>query len=98
MTNVFQTSEKAKSIAEHMSIILEYQNTGLFDRERATDIYKKFNAEHPDYNLALNVTAVASNTLTKIDYLPNNTLIYNLKLQAEWALGKEYLKSFGITV
>ena len=43
MQNPFQTVEKAKSIAEHISIIREYQQRGLLDRTKALEIYKKFN-------------------------------------------------------
>lgn len=48
MQNPFQTVEKAKSIAEHISLIREYQQSGLLDRTKALEIYKKFNFEHED--------------------------------------------------
>lgn len=40
MQNPFLTVEKAKSIAEHISIIREYQQRGLLDRTKALEIYK----------------------------------------------------------
>ncbi len=60
MQNPFQTVEKAKSIAEHISIIRDYQQTGLFDRPKALEIYKKFNLENADYCVLMNTTAVAT--------------------------------------
>ncbi len=60
MHNPFQTVEKAKSIAEHISIIRDYQQMGLFDRPKALEIYKKFNREHADYCVLMNTTAVAT--------------------------------------
>ena len=60
MQNPFQTVEKAKSIADHVSIICEYQKTGLFDRPKALEIYKKFNLENADYCVLMNTTAAAT--------------------------------------
>lgn len=40
MQNPFQTVEKTKSVAEHISIIRDYQQTGLFDRGKAQEVYK----------------------------------------------------------
>lgn len=60
MHNPFQTVEKVKSIAEHISIIRDYQQTGLFDRPKALEIYKKFNLENADYCVLMNTTAVAT--------------------------------------
>lgn len=67
MQNPFQTVEKAKSIAEHISIIRDYQQTGLFDRPKALEIYKKFNFEHDDYCVLMNTTAAATNSSIQID-------------------------------
>ena len=60
MQNPFQTVEKAKSIAEHISIIRDYQQTGLLDKTKAIEVYRKFNYEHQDYYAAMNTTAVAT--------------------------------------
>ena len=62
MHNPFQTVEKAKSIADHVSIICEYQKTGLFERGKALEVYKKFNREHADYCVFMNTTAAATNS------------------------------------
>lgn len=60
MQNPFQTVEKTKSIAEHISIIREYQQMELLDRTKALEIYKKFNFEHDDYCVFMNTTAAAT--------------------------------------
>ncbi len=98
MTNVFQNSEKAKSIAEHINIILKYQQTGIFDRYRAREICKRFNIENPEYSSAISTVAITTNNLISIDTASDNVLINNLKLQAVWSMGEEYLKTIGITV
>ena len=67
MHSPFQTVEKAKSIAEHISIIRDYQQTGLFDRPKALEIYKKFNLENADYCVLMNATAAATNSSIQID-------------------------------
>lgn len=96
MQNPFQDIKSKKSIAEHISIIREYQQTSSFDREKAIKIYKSFNLEHLEYNCTINaVTKIANNHIT-IDNAPDDVLIDNLKLQAKWAVGEDYLKSFGI--
>lgn len=59
MTNLFQSVEKAKTIAEHINIILKYQQTGIFDRDRAREICKRFNVENPEYSSAISAAAIA---------------------------------------
>lgn len=98
MTNPFQDTRKAKSIAEHIYIIRQYQRTGIFNRDRAREICKKFNIENPEYNSVISAAAITTNNLTSIDTASDNVLINNLKLQAVWAMGEEYLKTIGITV
>ena len=60
MQNPFQTVENAKSISEHISIIHDYQQTGLLDKAKAIEVYRKFNYEHQDYYAAMNTTAAAT--------------------------------------
>ena len=98
MQNPFQTVEKAKSIAEHISIIRDYQQTGLFDRAKALEVYKKFNFEHADYCTFMNTTALATNSRIQIDSSSDKTLMENLKKQALWAVGEESLVSMGIII
>ena len=98
MHNPFQSVEKAKSIAEHISIIREYQQMGLLDRTKALEIYKKFNFEHDDYCVLMNTTAAATNSSIQIDSASDQILVDNLKSQALWAVGKEVLASMGITI
>lgn len=98
MTNIFQTSKEAKSIVEHINIILQYQQKGIFNRDRAREICKTFNTENPEYNSTISAISITTNNLTSIDAAPDNVLINNLKLQVSWAMGEEYLKSFGISV
>ncbi len=98
MTNLFQSVEKAKTIAEHINIILKYQQTGIFDRDRTREICKRFNIENPEYSSAISAVAITTNNLTSIDTASDNVLINNLKLQAIWTMGEEYLKTIGITV
>ena len=98
MHNPFQTVEKAKSIADHVSIICEYQQTGLFNRGKALEVYKKFNLEHTDYCVLMNTTAAATNSSIQIDSASDQSLVENLKRQALWAIGKEYLASMGIII
>lgn len=98
MHNPFQTVEKAKSIAEHISIIRDYQQTGLFDRPKALEIYKKFNLENADYCVLMNTTAAATNSSIQIDSASDQILVDNLISQALWAVGKEVLASMGITI
>ncbi|MBQ3837246.1 MAG: hypothetical protein II814_08980 [Treponema sp.] len=98
MQNPFQTVEKAKSIAEHISIIHDYQQTGLFDRIKALEIYKKFNLENADYCVLMNTRAVATNSRIQIDLSDNKILVDNLISQALWAVGKESLLSMGIII
>ena len=98
MQNPFQTVEKAKSIADHVSIICEYQKTGLFDRGKALEVYKKFNFEHTDYCVLMNTTAAATNSSIQIDSASDQILVDNLISQALWAVGKEVLASMGIII
>ena len=95
MQNPFQTVEKAKSIAEHISIIREYQQRGLLDRTKALEIYKKFNFEHEDYCTLMNATAAATNSSIQIDSASDQILVDNLKRQALWAVGEESLIEMG---
>ena len=95
MQNPFQTVEKAKSIAEHISIIREYQQMGLLDRTKALEIYKKFNFEHEDYCTLMNATAAATNSSIQIDSASDQILVDNLKGQALWAVGEESLIKMG---
>ena len=95
MQNPFQTVEKAKSIAEHISIIREYQQMGLLDRTKALEIYKKFNFEHEDYCTLMNATAAATNSSIQIDSASDQILVDNLKRQALWAVGEESLIEMG---
>ncbi|MDD7417714.1 MAG: hypothetical protein SPI86_03800 [Treponemataceae bacterium] len=87
MQNPFQTGEKTKSIAEHISIIREYQQRGLLDRTKALEVYKKFNFEHVDYCTLMNATAAATNSSIQIDSARDQILVDNLKRQALWAVG-----------
>lgn len=98
MHNPFQTVEKAKSIAEHISMIRDYQQTGLFDRPKALEIYKKFNLENADYCVLMNTTAAAANSSIQIDSSDNKILADNLISQALRAVGKEVLASMGIII
>ena len=95
MQNPFQTVEKAKSIAEHISLIREYQQSGLLDRTKALEIYKKFNFEHEDYCTLMNATAAATNSSIQIDSASDQILVDNLKRQALWAVGEESLIEMG---
>ena len=96
MQNPFQTVEKAKSIAEHISLIREYQQSGLLDRTKALEIYKKFNFEHEDYCTLMNATAAATNSSIQIDSASDQILVDNLKRQALWAVAEAFLKGMGI--
>lgn len=98
MQHPFQTVEKTKSIAEHISIIREYQQMGLLDRTKALEIYKKFNFEHDDYCVLMNTTAAATNSSIQIDSAGDQILVANLKRQALWAVGEEFLKGMGIII
>lgn len=96
MHNPFQTAEKTKSVAEHVSIIRIYQQTGLLDKAKATEVYRKFNYEHQDYYAAMNATAAATNSSIQIDSASDQILVDNLISQALWAGGKESLLSMGL--
>lgn len=98
MQNPFQTVEKAKSITEHISIIREYQQSGLLDRTKALEIYKKFNFEHEDYCTLMNATAAATNSSIQIDSAGDQILVANLKRQALWAVGEESLIEMGVII
>lgn len=98
MQNPFLTVEKAKSIAEHISIIREYQQSGLLDRTKALEIYKKFNFEHEDYCTLMNATATATNSSIQIDSAGDQILVANLKRQALWAVGEESLIEMGVII
>lgn len=98
MQNPFLTVEKAKSIAEHISIIREYQQRGLLDRTKALEIYKKFNFEHEDYCTLMNATAAATNSSIQIDSASDQILVDNLKRQALWAVGEESLIEMGVII
>lgn len=93
MQELLRNIDKTKSITEHISIILKYQQTGIFDRAKAIEVYKSFNLTHTDYNILMNETAVATNSRIQIDSAPNSVIIGNLKQQALWALGAEYLEN-----
>ena len=43
MQELLRNIDKTKSITEHISIILKYQQTGIFDRAKAIEVYKSFN-------------------------------------------------------
>ena len=79
MQEFLQNIENAKSIAEHISIILTYQNTGLLDRARAVEVYKSFNLAHSDYIIFMNTKAVITNTLIQIDSVTDRTIIDNFE-------------------
>ena len=96
MQEIFQNIDKTKSIAEHISIILKYQQTGLFDRAKALEVYKSFNLIHSDYNIFMNETAAATNSLILIDSATDEIIVENLTRQALWAVGADYLKNIGI--
>ena len=98
MHNPFQTVEKTKSVAEHISIIRIYQQTGLLDKAKAIEVYRKFNYEHQDYYAAMNATAIITNSRIQIDSSDNKILVDNLISQALWAVGKESLLSMGIII
>ena len=98
MQNPFLTVEKAKSIAEHISIIREYQQRGLLDRTKALEIYKNFNFEHEDYCTLMNATAAATNSSIQIDSAGDQILVDNLKRQALWAVGEESLIEMGVII
>ena len=98
MQNLFQTAEKTKSVAEHVSIIRIYQQTGLLDKAKAIEVYRKFNYEHQDYYAAMNTTAAATNSSIQIDSASDKILVENLKRQALWAVGKDPLTSIGIII
>ena len=98
MQNSFQTVEKTKSITEHISIIREYQQSGLLDRTKALEIYKKFNFEHEDYCTLMNATAAATNSSIQIDSAGDQILVDNLKRQALWAVGEESLIEMGVII
>ena len=98
MQNPFQTVEKAKSIAEHISLIRDYQHSGLLDRTKALEIYKKFNFEHEDYCTLMNATAAATNSSIQIDSASDQILVDNLKRQALWAVGEESLIEMGVII
>ena len=96
MREIFQNIDKTKSMAEHILIILKYQQTGLFDRAKALEVYKSFNLTHEDYNIFMNETAAATNSLIQIDSATDEIIVENLKRQALWAVGADYLKNIGI--
>jgi len=98
MQNFFQSIEGKKSIAEHVSIILSYQHTGLLDRKKAIEVYKTFNFTHADYNTLMNTTATVTNSLIQIDSAPDDVVVENLKKQALWAMEEEYLRNSGIKI
>ena len=98
MQNPFKNVEKAKSIAEHISLIREYQQSGLLDRTKALEIYKKFNFEHEDYCTLMNATAAATNSSIQIDSASDQILVDNLKRQALWAVGEESLIEMGVII
>ena len=98
MQEIFQNIEKTKSIAEHISIILKYQHTGLFDRSKAIEVYKSFNLAHADYNIIMNTTTVVTNSLIQIDSATDEIIVENLKKQALWATSEECLRKLGINL
>ena len=77
MQELLQNIEKAKSIAEHISIILTYQNTGFLDRSKAIEVYKSFNLAHTDYTIYMNRKAVITDTLIQIESATDTTIVDN---------------------
>ena len=98
MQEFLQNIERTKSITEHISIILNYQQTRFIDRSKAAELYKSFNRTHPDYTIIMNTTAAMTNTLIQIDSAPDVVIVENLKKQVLWAAGEEYMKSAGIII
>ncbi len=96
MNNPFLNLEKAKSVAEHISIIFEYQQKSFLNKDKALEIYKTFNLAHPDYYAAVTAKATATNSLSLIDFASDEIIIQNLKSQLLWAVGEEYMKNTGI--
>lgn len=98
MQELLHNIENAKSIAEHISIILTYQNTGFLAKEKAIEIYKSFNYAHTDYTIIINTKSVITDTLIQIVSATDRTIIDNLRSQVLWATSEEYLKNIGITL
>lgn len=98
MQELLRTIEKTKSIADHISIILKYQQTGLLDRLRALEVYKSFNINHTEYNIVMHTNAVITNSLIQIDLATDAEIIDNLKKQIIWATSEEYLRNIGIKI
>ncbi len=79
----------AKTAAEHESIILKYQQTGILDRDDAIKKYNDFNTNYPEYYINMMVTASASESAVPIDRMPNNVIVGNLQAQLLYLTGKK---------
>ena len=76
------------TIKEHITIIFNYKNYGVLDRDDAIEKYKKFNREHPDYHITINGSGAICGTLISFDQASNEIIINNISSQLLYLLGK----------
>lgn len=88
MTNFSEEIEKSTIIMEHASLIQNYQQTGMLDRQNALKKYKSFNARYPRYMSDIAKAASATNSSILIDEATDSVIANNLILQLRWLQGK----------
>ena len=98
MITSLNTIDNQKTIAEHTTLILTYQNTGFLDKENAIKKYTDFNLMHPDYYATMRLETCLTNTNINIEDAPSGIIINNLSAQLLWLAGEEYLKTVGIKI
>ena len=81
-------NEDLITIKEHITIIFNYKNYGVLDRDDAIEKYKKFNREHPDYPITINGSGAICGTLIPFDQASNEIIINNISSQLFYLLGK----------
>lgn len=88
MPNFSEEIEKLTIIIGHSSLIQNYQQTGILDRQNALKKYKSFNARYPRYMSDVAKAASATNSSILIDEARDSVIANNLMLQLGWLQGK----------
>lgn len=81
-------NEDLITIKEHITIIFNYKNFGVLNRDDAIEKYKKFNLNHPDYTITINGSAAICGTLIPFEQASNEIIVNNISSQLAYLLEK----------
>ena len=86
--NIKKKLDDIKTASEYELMILNYMKTGYLDRDEAIKKYVEFNANHPEYYAGMEITAKASGAIARIEEMPDNIIVKNLKSQFLYLTGR----------